>query len=143
MRKTAEQHRDDNGLDSLAKSEAANALRDTVLAQGSRKPSWWCSDVGFSMKTIAALALFCSFSGMVFAESLECSSTSGAGDLLACYNRTAPPPKLRKRATSQAQTQDKPATFDIPAESRSQADDMLIHENKKLDAKVKTLCRGC
>jgi hypothetical protein len=102
------------------------------------------SDVGFSMKTIAAVALFCSFSGMAFAESLECSPTLGAGDLLACYNRTAPPPKLRKRATSKVPTaQDKPTTFDIPAESRSQADDMLIHENKKLDAKVKTLCRGC
>jgi hypothetical protein len=96
------------------------------------------------MKIIAALALFCAFSGMAFAESLECSPTPGAGDLLACYNRTAPPPKLRKRATSKVPTaQDKPATFNIPAESRSQADDMLIHENKKLDAKVKTLCRGC
>ena len=96
------------------------------------------------MKTIAALALFCAVSGMAFAESLECSPTPGADDLLACYNRTAPPPKLRKRVTSKVPTaQDKQAIFNIPADSRSQADDMLIHENEKLDANVKTLCRGC
>jgi hypothetical protein len=97
-----------------------------------------------SMKTIAALALFCAFSDIAFAQSPECPPSPGAGDLLACYNRTAPPPKLRKRATSKVPTaQDKQAIFNIPADSRSQADDMLIHENKKLDAKVKTLCRGC
>jgi hypothetical protein len=101
-------------------------------------------DIASTMKTIAALAWFCAFSGMAFAESLECPPSPGAGDLLACYNRTAPPPKLRKRATSNVPAaEDKHAIFNIPADSRSQADDMLIHENKKLDAKVKTLCRGC
>jgi len=96
------------------------------------------------MKAIAALALFCAFSDMAFAVSPECPPSPGAGDLLACYNRTAPPPKLPKRATSKVPTaQDQHAIFNIPADSRSLADDILIHENKKLDAKVKTLCRGC
>jgi hypothetical protein len=56
------------------------------------------------MKTIAALALFCAFSDMAFAQSPECPPSPGAGDLLACYNRIAPPPKLRKRATSKVPT---------------------------------------
>src|SRR6476660_5328280 len=79
-----------------------------VLAQGSRKPSWWCSDVGFSMKTIAAIALFCSFAGMVFAESLECSPTPGAGDLLAVMRFSNPIrrsfPQLPLRSASTRKT---------------------------------------
>jgi hypothetical protein len=94
------------------------------------------------MKTIVLLLLFCAFSDMAFAQAPECPPTPRAGDLLACYNRT--PPELGKRATSKVTTAlDKPAVSKTPTDPRAQADDMLFVENKKLDAKVKTLCRGC
>jgi hypothetical protein len=97
------------------------------------------------MRIIAILILLCTFSKVASAQTAEqCPPTPRAGDLLGCYDRTAPPPALGKRATSKLTTAlDKPAVSKIPTDPRAQADDMLSVENKKLDAKVKTLCRGC
>ena len=81
---------------------------------------------------------------MAFAQAPECQPTSGAGDLLACYNRTELPHALGKRATAKVTTAlDKPAVSKNLTEHRAQVDDILDDENKKLDAKVKSLCRGC
>jgi hypothetical protein len=85
----------------------------------------------------------------------QCQSIKRAGDLLACYNRTAPPHTLGKPKTSKASiAPDKPAVaeapiaVDKPAESKNPTDrakyvDVLAVENSKLDAKMKTICRGC
>jgi hypothetical protein len=97
------------------------------------------------MKIFGILTLLCVSSTVASAQTAEqCPSTPRAGDLLGCYNRDAPPPALSKRATSRVTTaQDKPAVSKTPTDPRAQADDMLFVENKKLDAKVKSLCRGC
>ena len=98
------------------------------------------------MQKVAALALFCAISDVAFAQAPECQPTPRAGDLLACYNRTAPapPPIPGKPATSKATTAlDKPAVSKTPTDKRAQVDDLLNDENKKLDMKLKTLCRGC
>jgi hypothetical protein len=109
------------------------------------------------MRIIAILILLCTFSKVASAQTTEqCPPTPRAGDLLACYNRTAPPPALGKRATSKVTTAldkhaaskaptalDKPAASKTPADQRAQYVDVLTDENKKLDTKLKTLCRGC
>jgi hypothetical protein len=100
------------------------------------------------MRMIALLILLCVPSTVASAQTAEqCPPTPRAGDLLGCYDRTAPPPAPGKRATSKVATApDKPAAAKAPADKRAPIDiddDLLGDENKKLDAKVKTLCRGC
>jgi hypothetical protein len=100
---------------------------------------------GTKMRIITILILLCTFSKVASAQTTEqCPPTPRAGDLLACYNRTAPPPALGKRATSKVTTAlDKPAASKTPTDQRAQYVDVLTDENKKLDTKLKTLCRGC
>ncbi len=111
---------------------------------------------GTRMRAIAPLFLLCTLSGVASAQTTEqCPPTPRAGDLLDCYNGTAPAHVLRNSATSKASTAtDKPAAIkgpvlvDAPAsktptDERAPYVDMLAVENKKLDAKLKTLCRGC
>jgi len=96
------------------------------------------------MKTIAVLALFCAISDLAFAQAPECPPTPRAGDLINCYNRTAPLPALGKPARSKVRTAlDKTAVSDHPTDPRAQVNDILAVENNKLDAKLKTICRGC
>jgi hypothetical protein len=97
------------------------------------------------MRIIAILILLCTFSKVAGAQTVEqCPPSPRAGDLLGCYDRTAPPPARGKRATPRVTTApDKPAVSKTPTDPRAQADDMFADENKKLDAKVKTICRGC
>jgi hypothetical protein len=97
------------------------------------------------VRIIAILILLCAFSKVASAQTTEqCPPTPRAGDLLGCYDGTKPPPVLGKRATSKVTTAlDKPEVSKTPTDPRAQADDLLSVENKKLDAKVKTLCRGC
>jgi hypothetical protein len=108
------------------------------------------------MRAIALLVLLCTLSGVASAQTADqCLPTARAGDLLNCYNGTAPPHALRKPATSKASTTtDKPAAIKgpiavdepaskTPTDERVPYVDMLAVENKKLDAKLKTVCRGC
>lgn len=98
----------------------------------------------YKMKKIAVFALLCAISGSASAQALECQPTPRAGDLLACYNRTATPLARHKRATSKITTTPEKSTVSMtPTDQRAQADDLLDDENKKLDTKLKTLCRGC
>ena len=93
------------------------------------------------MKIIAVLTIFYAFSDLALAQT-PCHPTPGAGDLLACYNRTEQAP--RKRATSRAANAlDKSAASKTLTDRRAPVDDILNDENKKLDAKLKSLCRGC
>jgi len=90
------------------------------------------------MRIIALLALFCTFCEIALAQAPECQSIPKPGDRLACYDKAAPPKAVGKRA----------AAPDKQAAPASQADqgqvvDMLAAENSKLDARLKTICRGC
>ena len=109
------------------------------------------------MRVVALLVLLCMLSGVAISQTAEqCPPTQRAGDLLGCYNGTAPPHALAKPKTSKAPTvPDKPAETEVPiavekpaasktlTDQKAQYIDMVAVENKKLDAKLKTLCRGC
>jgi hypothetical protein len=111
------------------------------------------------MRATALVILLCMSSGVVSAQTTEqCRPTQRAGDLLACYNRTAPPHTLGKPKTSKASTSprpnkpavseapiaaDKSAASKAPTDQRAQYIDVLAVENSKIDAKMKTICRGC
>jgi hypothetical protein len=95
------------------------------------------------MKVIALLCLLSMFSGVAIAQTSQCQSVPKASDRLACYDKAAPPTAVGKPAAAKA-----PAAPDKTAGSKPQTDqttvvDMLAAENSKLDAKIKTICRGC
>jgi len=108
------------------------------------------------MRIIALLCLLGTLTDVAIAQTAErCQSVRRASDLLACYNGTAPPHRLGKLKTSKASTPNKPAVseapiaVDKPAASKTPTDqkekyvDVLAVENSKLEAKMKTICRGC
>jgi len=106
------------------------------------------------MRAIALLALLCALSWVANAQTAQqCPPTPRAGDLLNCYNGTTPLHTLGKPKTSKtASVTDEPAAIrgpvdkpapKTPTDEKAQYVDMLTVENKKLDAKLKTLCRGC
>jgi hypothetical protein len=108
------------------------------------------------MRTTALAILLCLSSGMVDAQTTEqCHSLKGAGDLIACYDGTVPSyaPTLPRRSKPAA-AQDSPvisepriagakATASKASTKQDPHFDVLEAENSKLDAKMKTLCRGC
>ena len=107
------------------------------------------------MRIAALLFLLCTLSGVASAQTAQsCPPTPRAGDLLNCYNGTPPPPhtlskpKISKTTTATDEPAairgpvDKPAPK-TPTDERAPYVDMLAVENKNLDAKLKTLCRGC
>jgi hypothetical protein len=108
------------------------------------------------MRIVALLILLYPISGIADAQTAEqCPPREGAGDVLNCYNGIAPPPALRKpRKSRPSAAPDNTATIKQPiadskppskaaTDGRAPFVDMLDVENKKLGAKLKTLCRGC
>jgi hypothetical protein len=100
-------------------------------------------DRGMKMRVIALLCLLGALSDVAIAQTSQCQSVPKASDRLACYDKAAPPTAAGKPAASKA-----PAALDKTAGSKPQPDqttvvDMLAVENSKLDAKIKTICRGC
>jgi hypothetical protein len=108
------------------------------------------------MRATTLVILLCMSSAVVSAQTTEdCHQIQGAVDLLACYNRTAlPPHTLRKPKPLKASTAHKPAVSEAPIAVDKQAEstptdqkteyvDVLGAENSKLNAKMKTICRGC
>ena len=89
------------------------------------------------MRIVALLAFFCIFSEVALSQTPECRSIPKASDRLACYDRAAPPQAVGKSSASK--------NVAAPAASTTPADqvDMLAVENSKLDARLKTICRGC
>jgi hypothetical protein len=95
------------------------------------------------MRIIALLALLCTFCEVALAQVPECQSIPKAGDRLACYDKAAPPKAVGKPSASKTSAAlDKQAAPATPAD-QGQVVDMLAAENSKLDAKLKTICRGC
>ena len=106
------------------------------------------------MRTMALVILLCMSAGIASAQTTECHSLQRAGDLIACYDRTAPPvtPGTIKRLKP-AKAVEKPevspiardttATINAPADQRGPYVDVLAAENSKLVSKMKSICRGC
>ena len=96
------------------------------------------------MKTVALLIALCTVCGPAIAQASDCQSIPKASDRLSCYDKAAPPTAAGKPAASKI-----PAAPDMAAgpsktpTEQAQVVDMLAAENSKLDAKLKTICRGC
>jgi len=95
------------------------------------------------MRAIALLCLLGTLSDVAIAQTSQCQSVPKASDRLACYDKAAPPSAVGKPAAAKP-----PAAPVKTAGSKPQADqpsvvDLLAVENSKLDAKIKTICRGC
>ena len=109
------------------------------------------------MRATAVVFLLCMSFEVASAQTTErCQLMPRAGDLLDCYSGNAPPhtpsrPKTPKASTapykpavSEAQIAvDKPAASKTSNGQKAQYIDEIATENSKLDAKMKTICRGC
>jgi hypothetical protein len=95
------------------------------------------------MRVIALLVLLCTLSEVAIAQTTQCQSIPKASDRLACYDRAAPPKAVDKAAASKTAAPDKAAASKAPTDQQGTVVDMLAVENSKLDAKIKTICRGC
>jgi hypothetical protein len=96
------------------------------------------------MRMVALLCLLGTLSDVAIAQTSQCESVPWARDRLACYDKAAPPSAVRKPALSKTPTAtDKPAASKTPTDGQGTVVDMLAVENSKLDAKIKTICRGC
>ena len=92
------------------------------------------------MKLFPLAVLFISVSQGAIAHASECSAVPKASDRLACYDRATPPiaakPVKPKFPLS-------PVAASTSPPDQGQVVDMLAVENSKLDARLKTICRGC
>jgi hypothetical protein len=78
--------------------------------------------------------------GVAITQITQCQSMSKASNRLACYDRANPPTAAGRSAMSKTPTaSNEPPTSKTPVKFA----DMLAAENSKLNAKLKTICRGC
>jgi hypothetical protein len=96
------------------------------------------SGEGENMRLIATLVLIFAFHGQATAQTPQCQSIPKASDRLACYDRTTPPTGVPKTPPMTGKT-----AAASPSADQAKVVDMLAVENSKLDAKLKTICRGC
>ena len=92
------------------------------------------------MKLFPLAVLLVSVGQGAVAHASECSTVPKASDRLACYDRATPPvaanPVKPKSPLS-------PVAASTSPPDQGQVVDMLAVENSKLDARLKTICRGC
>jgi hypothetical protein len=88
---------------------------------------------GIKMRVIA-LFLLCTCSEAAIAQTSECQAIPKASARLACYDKASPPTSPKP---------DKSAVSKTPTSQQWQFVDQLAIENSRLDAKIKTICRGC
>jgi hypothetical protein len=72
------------------------------------------------------------------AQTSTCQSIARSSDRLACYDKASPP-----SAASKPPAAAKSITLKGAEANQPQLVDLLAAENAKLDAKLKTICRGC
>lgn len=89
------------------------------------------------MKLLLIAALICACSQSAGAQTSECSTVPKDRDRLACYDRAMPP-----RAAKAVAPQKKDSVSNTSPDQRKTVDALAV-ENSKLNAKLKTICRGC
>jgi hypothetical protein len=94
------------------------------------------------MKVIVLFVALCSFSEVAVAQSMQCQSVPKASDRLACYDRAVPPMAAANPTSKTRGGPANPAASETPPD-QGRVVDMLAAENSKLDARLKTICRGC
>jgi hypothetical protein len=78
------------------------------------------------------------------AQAPECRTIPRATDRLACYDRATPPVSMhRPAAPNSAMTGSGRAEARPAQQSDAPSADMLAVENGRVNAKTKTICRGC
>lgn len=90
------------------------------------------------MRLIAVFGAICALTQTASAEIGDCSAIADAAAKLACYNNEAPPKAVRSStprrpaARASATAADSPKGIDRPSD-----------EDAAVDAKMRSLCRGC
>ena len=92
------------------------------------------------MKFLPLAVLLISVGQGAIAQTPGCSTVRKASDRLACYDRATPPPVAKPVKPTPALS---PAAASTSPPTQGQVVDMLAVENSKLDARLKTICRGC
>jgi hypothetical protein len=100
-------------------------------------------DRGTKMRVIALLFLLSTLSEVAIAQTSQCQSVPKASNRLACYDKAAPPTAVGKPAASKTSAAPDKTAGSKPQPDQTTVVDMLAAENSKLDAKIKTICRGC
>ena len=90
------------------------------------------------MRLMAVLGAICALTQAASAEIGDCSAITDAAAKLACYNNE-PPPKAHS-STARRPTAARPAAS--PSDSRKGID-RPSDEDAAVDAKMRSLCRGC
>ena len=95
------------------------------------------------MRLATLLIILCAVPVAAATQARECRTISRSTDRLACHDRAAPPVGMQKPAAGSAMTRSGRAEARPAQQSDTPLADMLAVENRQLDAKIKTICRGC
>jgi hypothetical protein len=101
--------------------------------------------VELRMKFILLIAGLAIVSQVAVAQTSNCQSIANQMDRLACYDKASATPSAsapHKKASTTSKKNEKSAAPTTQPDQGAVVD-MLAAENKKLDAKLKTICRGC
>jgi hypothetical protein len=87
------------------------------------------------MRFFAALAAICALCQPAMAQAPDCKSMTNPDARLACYDKTTPAPSAAA----------KPASHAAPASKVGAAKyvDSISAEDAKMNARLKSICRGC
>ncbi len=94
------------------------------------------------MRLAAALTALCLLPGIAVAQTPECRTIPKSADRLACYDKAALPAAQEARPATGGGAV-RPALKQAASDQQTSLADMLEVENSRLDAKIKTICRGC
>ena len=95
------------------------------------------------MRLVAVLGAICALTQAAAAEIGDCSAIADAAAKLACYNNEAPP--AAKKPAPPRMAPRSPATA-RPAASTTESTkyiDKIGDEDAVVDAKMRSICRGC
>jgi hypothetical protein len=91
------------------------------------------------MRLVAVLGAICALTQAASAEIGDCSAIADAAAKLACYNNETPPATARSPAVKRPRAARPPAT----AADSAKGIDRPSDEDAAVDAKMRSLCRGC
>ena len=96
------------------------------------------------MRLVAVLGAICALTQAASAEIGDCSAIADAAAKLACYNNEAPPRTVHSTPARSAAAR-RPSVRRPPAAvaNSPKGIDQPTDEDAAVDAKVRSLCRGC
>jgi hypothetical protein len=94
------------------------------------------------MRTIGLIFLLTALSNVAIAQTSDCQSISNATERQACLDK-APPAWVAQHARQLGSRTPDPTPSRYNILSQRPLADVLAEESSKLQAKMKTICRGC